>query len=86
MTYSLIGTAERPNSQLGGAIWLDGVDVQQIPVRRLRRVCGVLAQDPFFFRGSVRQNVDPQGRYKDSQIKQMLEVATPSPHRTAEHA
>lgn len=40
-----------------GAILLDGIDIRQIPVRKLRSLFGVVLQDVFLFSGTVSENV-----------------------------
>jgi ATP-binding cassette, subfamily B, bacterial len=57
---SLIGRLYESDS---GQILLDGVDVRQISLRRLRRQIGMVPQEPFLFRGPVADNI----AYGDSQ-------------------
>jgi ABC-type multidrug transport system fused ATPase/permease subunit len=40
-----------------GRIELDGVDVRDVKLRSLRRAIGVVAQDPFLFSATVRENI-----------------------------
>ena len=40
-----------------GQVLLDGVDVTEMPVATLRRAVGVVLQDVFLFRGTVRDNL-----------------------------
>lgn len=40
-----------------GIIKLDGVDVRQIDLKYLRRNVGVVLQDSFLFRGTIRENI-----------------------------
>lgn len=40
-----------------GAIRLDGVDIRELPLSELRRVFGVVLQDPFLFTGTVSENI-----------------------------
>jgi ATP-binding cassette subfamily B protein len=40
-----------------GRILVDGVDVRQLKRRSLRREIGVIAQDPFLFSASIRDNI-----------------------------
>jgi ATP-binding cassette subfamily B protein len=40
-----------------GRVMLDGVDVRDVTLRSLRRAIGVVAQDPFLFSASVRENI-----------------------------
>jgi ATP-binding cassette subfamily B protein len=41
----------------GGRVLVDGVDVRDVQRRSLRREIGVIAQDPFLFSASVRDNI-----------------------------
>jgi ATP-binding cassette subfamily B protein len=41
----------------GGRVLVDGVDVRQLARRSLRREIGVIAQDPFLFSASIRDNI-----------------------------
>ncbi len=40
-----------------GSVAVDGVDVRQLERRSLRREIGVIAQDPFLFSASIRDNI-----------------------------
>src|SRR5437764_13651051 len=42
---------------LSGRIMVDGVDVRDVTLTSLRREIGVIAQDPFLFSASVRDNI-----------------------------
>ena len=41
----------------GGTITLDGIDLQQLRLRDLRRAIGLVSQDVFLFHGTVRENI-----------------------------
>jgi ABC-type multidrug transport system fused ATPase/permease subunit len=41
----------------GGRVLVDGVDVRDLKVTSLRRSIGIVAQDPFLFSASVRENI-----------------------------
>jgi ABC-type multidrug transport system fused ATPase/permease subunit len=40
-----------------GRVTIDGVDVRDVTLRSLRREIGVIAQDPFLFSATVRENI-----------------------------
>jgi ATP-binding cassette subfamily B protein len=40
-----------------GAVRIDGVDVREMDLQKLRRRCGVVLQDPFLFSGSIADNI-----------------------------
>ncbi|KAM7186181.1 ABC transporter [Rhypophila sp. PSN 637] len=55
-----------------GSIKIDGLDIASVPRDMVRsRIVGV-AEEPFFFPGSVRLNLDPHGVATDEQIIQAL--------------
>ncbi|CAK0791457.1 unnamed protein product, partial [Prorocentrum cordatum] len=44
----------------GGVVSIDGVDVSEVPLQRLRgRAVSIIPQDPYLFGGSLRDNLDP---------------------------
>ncbi|KAM6128193.1 ATP-binding cassette sub-family C member 10 isoform 2-T2 [Pterocles gutturalis] len=56
-----------------GRILLDGVDSQLVGLEELRSRLAIIPQDPFLFSGSVRENLDPQGRWSDAELHEVLE-------------
>ncbi|NXC97169.1 MRP7 protein, partial [Certhia familiaris] len=56
-----------------GRILLDGVDSQLVGLEELRSRLAIIPQDPFLFSGSVRENLDPQGRRTDAELREVLE-------------
>ncbi len=48
-----------------GSILVDGTDCQQIDPADLRRYIGYVAQDPFLFRGSVKDNITAASPFMD---------------------
>jgi ATP-binding cassette subfamily B protein len=40
-----------------GAVRIDGVDVRDMNLQKLRRRCGVVLQDPFLFSGTIADNI-----------------------------
>ena len=48
-----------------GSILLDGTDTRQIDPADLRRHTGYVAQDPFLFRGSIKENITAAAPYMD---------------------
>src|SRR5260370_19696389 len=45
------------NRDYNGAIKIDGTDLREINLRHLRQSLGVVLQDNFLFRGSIRDNI-----------------------------
>jgi ATP-binding cassette subfamily B protein len=40
-----------------GSVRIDGVDVREMNLQKLRRRCGVVLQDPFLFSGTIADNI-----------------------------
>lgn len=57
-----------------GKIIIDGVDISQLGLHKLRSAMAVIPQHPVLFRGcTVRQNLDPFNAFSDDQIWCVLE-------------
>ena len=56
----------------GGRILLDGADLQTLDPQGVRRRMGWVAQEAFLFAGSVRENLDPEGRLEDGALEGLL--------------
>ncbi|KAM6085036.1 ATP-binding cassette sub-family C member 10 isoform 3-T4 [Theristicus caerulescens] len=56
-----------------GRIFLDGVDSQLVGLEELRSRLAIIPQDPFLFSGSIRENLDPQGKRTDAELHEVLE-------------
>uniref|UniRef100_A0A131YIL8 ABC transporter n=1 Tax=Rhipicephalus appendiculatus TaxID=34631 RepID=A0A131YIL8_RHIAP len=55
-----------------GRILIDGVDIADVPLRKLRSSITVIPQDPSLLRGTLRHNLDPTNSYSDEQIWKVL--------------
>ena len=69
----LMGLA-RIATVLHGNITIDNVDVQDIPLKVLRRVAWTVPQDIAFFSGTLRSNLDPEEKHSDSEIWKSLDL------------
>ncbi|KAH7974255.1 hypothetical protein HPB49_013101 [Dermacentor silvarum] len=56
-----------------GQILIDGVNIANVPLRKLRRSITVIPQDPSLVRGTLRRNLDPTNSHSDADIWQALE-------------
>lgn len=55
-----------------GQIFIDGVDIQKIPLDELRRRITVIPQDPTMFTGTLKFNLDPEGVVSDVEMIELL--------------
>lgn len=56
-----------------GIVTIDGVNIEQVPRRELRRRLAIIPQDPVLFSGTVRENLDPFNEYDDEAVWRALE-------------
>jgi len=56
-----------------GSVVVDGQDIAKIGLDDLRSRLAIIPQDPTLFSGTVRSNLDPFGRYDDSELWSALE-------------
>ncbi|KAI8322463.1 P-loop containing nucleoside triphosphate hydrolase protein [Martensiomyces pterosporus] len=65
---SIVSALFRLVEPASGKIFIDGVDVQTLPLGRLRRSICILPQDPVLFDGTLRTNLDPLHEFSDTEI------------------
>jgi ABC-type multidrug transport system fused ATPase/permease subunit len=56
-----------------GSISIDGVDITNISLKKLRKSMSIIPQDPTLFMGSIRSNLDRYNEYSDAEIYSALE-------------
>lgn len=56
-------------------VLIDGVDIADVPLTRLRRAVSVIPQDPVLFAGDLRGNIDPWHAHSDEQCLSALRAA-----------
>ena len=59
----------------GGAMELDGQNISHVPLNKLREKITIIPQDPTFFSGSLRFNLDPLNNHSDEEILDLLKEA-----------
>ncbi|WVN87012.1 uncharacterized protein L203_102188 [Cryptococcus depauperatus CBS 7841] len=55
-----------------GKIEIDGKDISQIPLSAVRSRLGIIAQDPILLSGSLRLNLDIEGKFSDEELYHVL--------------
>ena len=58
-----------------GSIYIDGVDITDIPLSELRSRLTIIPQEPVLFQGTIRTNLDPFKHFTDEQLWQSLQRA-----------
>jgi ATP-binding cassette subfamily B protein len=59
-----------------GRVLIDGADVRDVQLTSLRRAIGVIAQDPFLFSATVRENISfGRGDLSDEEVEQAARAA-----------
>lgn len=56
-----------------GCIFIDGHNIRQLGLAKLRKNIAVIPQDPVLFSGSIRSNLDPFNEFSDKSLLETLE-------------
>ena len=57
---------------MSGKISIDGVDITTLGLSKLRSSLTIIPQDPSLMEGTLRYNIDPLGKYSDSEILDVM--------------
>ncbi|KAI8926107.1 P-loop containing nucleoside triphosphate hydrolase protein [Entophlyctis helioformis] len=57
-----------------GSIVIDGIKTSDLGLKDLRSRISIIPQEPFCFKGTLRFNIDPFGRYSDEELWRVLEA------------
>lgn len=69
---SVLAALTRLVEPCGGSALIDGVDISAVPLHTLRSRLTVISQDPLFFSGTLRRNLDPFGEFSDGDLTEVL--------------
>lgn len=65
----------RFNDIFGGSVFIDGIDVFDVPLKELRHRTGFVPQQPVCFDGTLRFNMDPEEKCTDEELMNIAEAA-----------
>ena len=57
-----------------GKIFIDGENIRDIPLKKLRRSLSIVPQEPFLLEGTLKTNLDPLNLYSDSELEEVLKI------------
>ncbi|KAF7560128.1 hypothetical protein G7046_g4026 [Stylonectria norvegica] len=69
---SLVATILRLAVKHRGSVSIDGLDVEEVDVERLRQAVSFIPQDPTLFEGTLRFNLDFTGTVPDAALQEIL--------------
>ncbi|KAI0900117.1 abc transporter [Annulohypoxylon nitens] len=62
----------RSTNVVSGGITIDGIDVSNIPLKRLRESISFVPQDAVIFSGDVQSNLDPENNLDETELQYVL--------------
>ncbi|KAI1460349.1 abc transporter [Annulohypoxylon moriforme] len=62
----------RSTHVVSGNITIDGIDVRNIPLKRLRESISFVPQDAVIFSGDIQSNLDPGGNLDETELQSVL--------------
>ncbi|KAK8756390.1 hypothetical protein V5799_000908 [Amblyomma americanum] len=70
---SLVLALLRMIQRTSGTITIDDTDISTVPLKRLRAAVSVIPQDSCLFRGTLRDNLDPEGSHTEMELKTVID-------------
>ncbi|KAJ9364504.1 hypothetical protein DTO280E4_1750 [Paecilomyces variotii] len=61
---------------VSGKVMIDGIDITEIPLHRLRTSISLIPQEPVLFSGDIRSNLDPFGQLDETDLQTALSACT----------
>lgn len=55
-----------------GTISVDGIDIGNVGLDTLRRGISAIPQEPLLYSGTMRENLDPEGKRSDAELNDAL--------------
>jgi ABC-type multidrug transport system fused ATPase/permease subunit len=77
---SLIAALFRLVEPSNGELFIDDINVLEIPLHSLRNNIAIVPQDPTLFKGSVRFNLDPFNQYSEKEMWDALRCVNLAEH------
>lgn len=59
-----------------GSIFIDNIDIAKLPREQVRSHLNVIPQEPFFLKGTFRENLDPHGVSDDNSLIKALKLVS----------
>ena len=72
---TLLSLLPRLHQPPPGTVLIDGIDVREVPLDRLRGAIGFVPQEPFLFSSSLAENIQFSGRLKPASTEEAAAVA-----------
>ncbi|XXH02739.1 hypothetical protein Hte_009124 [Hypoxylon texense] len=69
---STIRSLLRSTDIVSGNITIDGIDINDIPLKRLRESISFVPQDSVIFSGDIRSNLDPLNKLDETELQSIL--------------
>ena len=57
-----------------GKIDIDGENIRDVPLKKLRRSLSIVPQEPFLLEGTLKTNLDPLNLYSDNELEEVLKI------------